>query len=100
MADKKTSQKKWLSLLILLAVVLIGIQFIRPSLHDSPARAALTTPPEVTEILQRACYDSHSNETKLKWFDEIAPAYWIVADHIKKGRKGLNFSHWDSLAKP
>ena len=100
MADKKIAKKKWLSVLILFAIVLTGIQFIRPSLHDPAARATLTTPPEVTEILQRACYDCHSNETKLKWFDEIAPAYWLVADHVKKGRKGLNFSHWDSLAKP
>lgn len=100
MADKKIVQKKWFLALILVIVILAGIQFIRPSLNDSPARAALTTPPEVTEILKKACYDCHSNETSLKWFDEIAPAYWIVAGHVKEGRAALNFSHWDSVAAP
>lgn len=90
--------KKWLKRTILIGTILfIAIQFIRPDLHNTPSGSRPNTPAQVTEILQRSCYDCHSTETKLKWFDQIAPAYWLVADHIKKGREALNFSNWDSL---
>jgi hypothetical protein len=34
----------------------------------------------------------------LKWYDQIVPASWLVAQHIREGRQKLNFSNWDSLA--
>jgi len=77
----------------------IAIQFIRPRLDNPPVTADLKAPAEVKAILQRACYDCHSNETHLAWFDRPAPAYWLVADHIKEGRKVLNFSNFDSLSQ-
>ena len=49
-------------------------------------------------IVQRACYDCHSNETNLRWYDQIAPISWKVAEHIRRGRKVLNFSEWNKLA--
>ena len=81
----------------MLIVCLILIQFIRPKLDDPPVTGDLQAPAEVKSILQRACYDCHSNETRLAWFDKPAPAYWLVAAHVKEGRGLLNFSHWDSL---
>ena len=76
------------------------IQFIRPTLKTPKATGEIQAPPQVTAILQRACYDCHSNQTNLRWFDQIEPAYWLVAQHVREGRKGLNFSNWKSLAKP
>ncbi len=73
------------------------MQFVRLEIPTAPVTATLKTPPEVGEILKRACYDCHSNETQLRWFDEIVPAYWRVADHVKRGRSVLNFSEWDKL---
>jgi hypothetical protein len=29
----------------------------------------LQVPPDVKHILKTSCYDCHSNETKLSWFD-------------------------------
>jgi cytochrome c553 len=67
-------------------------------LDNPPVTADLDTPPAIKEILRKACYDCHSNETQLKWFDKVAPAYWMVADHVKKGRKVLNFSEMGNLS--
>ncbi len=47
--------------------------------------------------MRKGCYDCHSNETDLKWFDKITPVNFLVADHIEDGRRALNFSNWDSL---
>jgi len=99
MKPARSFWKKARPVLLFLLIVGIAIQFIRPRLDNPPVRADLKAPMEVKAILQRACYDCHSNETHLAWFDLPAPAYWLVVDHIKKGREVLNFSNFDSLPK-
>lgn len=94
---KPLFQRKIVRVSLVLIVCLVLIQFIRPSLDNPPVTGDLQAPAEVKTILQRACYDCHSNETKLAWFDKPAPAYWLVASHVREGRALLNFSHWDSL---
>ena len=41
-----------------------------------------------------ACADCHSNETKVLWFEHVAPIKWYIADHVKEGREALNVSEW------
>ena len=85
--------------LLICVALFIAIQFIRPPLDNAPAMADLNAPPPVKAILQRACYDCHSNETRLAWFDQPAPVYWLVVKDVKEGRKALNFSNFDQLPK-
>ncbi|HVU54751.1 MAG TPA: cytochrome P460 family protein [Puia sp.] len=94
---KKFFQRKLVRVVLVLLACFVLLQFIRPSLDNPPVTGDLQAPAEVKSILQRACYDCHSNETKLAWFDKPVPAYWLVAAHVKEGRELLNFSHWDSL---
>jgi len=82
---------------ILQAVLAVGIAFgcaqvYRPSLRNPPVTAEIAVPPEVGAILRRACYDCHSNETNLRWYDNVAPAYWLVVRDVRAGRSRLNFS--------
>lgn len=81
---------------VLLAVlaVLVLIQLARPERTNPPVTGDVGAPPEVAAILKRACYDCHSNETKWPWYSQVAPVSWLVADHVKDGRKHLNFSEW------
>jgi hypothetical protein len=81
-----------------LGVAFMGIQFIRPELANSAPAADIQVPPEVKQILRTSCYDCHSTETKLSWFDRPAPAYWLVASDVKEGRKHLSFSDIGKLA--
>ena len=75
----------------------IGIQFIRPELTNPPVTADLQAPPEVKQILRNSCYNCHSNETKLPWFDKVVPAYWIAATDVKEAREHVNFSEIGKL---
>ncbi|SKA33281.1 Cytochrome P460 [Chitinophaga eiseniae] len=95
MKNKKTK-------VILAAVaVLLLLQFVRPNIgNQHPATSPETFPNEVAAILQRSCYDCHSNTVHLRWFDQITPVNWLVADHVKRGRSVLNFSLWDKMEKP
>jgi hypothetical protein len=61
-------------------------------LTNPPVTADLQAPPEVKTILRNSCYSCHSNETKLPWFDEVVPAYWLVTSDVNQARKHLNFS--------
>ena len=54
--------------------------------------AELEAPEEVKQVLKNSCYNCHSNETKLPWFDKVVPAYWVVSSDVKEARKHLNFS--------
>jgi hypothetical protein len=83
---------------ILIAVVVCvfgALQFFRPSLDNPPVVADFSGPPAISHLLRRSCYNCHSNETKLPWFDKIVPAYWQVASDVRLGRAVLNFSNWD-----
>src|SRR5262249_46406345 len=75
----------------------VAIQFIRPSLNNRPAAAEIQVPDDVKQILKRSCYDCHSTESKLAWFDLPAPAYWFVAKDIREARKHINFSEIGKL---
>jgi hypothetical protein len=84
--------------LILAALVVgVAIQFIRPKIENPPVTAELAAPAEVRAILKNSCYDCHSNETQLKWFDRPAPMYWLVARDVKEARRHLNFSEIGKL---
>ncbi|HEV3276013.1 MAG TPA: cytochrome P460 family protein [Terriglobia bacterium] len=75
----------------------IGIQFFRPTLDNPPVAAEISAPVEVKQILKTSCYNCHSNETRLSWFDEPSPAYWLVVSDVREARKHLNFSETGKL---
>jgi hypothetical protein len=81
-----------LRLIGLAFLVFVLIQFIRPALTHPPVTAEIQAPPEVRAVLKRSCYSCHSNETALPWFDQVAPAYWLVTHDVKVARQHLNFS--------
>jgi len=88
--------KRVVATLAVVGVVMFGIaQVVRPALTpDKGARpqAEIAAPKEVREILQRRCYQCHSNEPRLAWFDHVAPAYWLVVHDVRAAREHLNFS--------
>ncbi|XZF15808.1 cytochrome P460 family protein [Chitinophagaceae bacterium MMS25-I14] len=90
--------KKTITLLLILAVIFAAMQFVRPSFANPPVTQDIPVPDNVKNVLRKGCYDCHSNQPQLKWFDKITPANFLVAGHITAGRKVLNFSNWDSLA--
>jgi hypothetical protein len=49
---------------------------------------------EVVPLLKTSCYNCHSSETNYPWYAHVAPASWLIAYDVKKGREELNFSTW------
>lgn len=49
----------------------------------------------VAEIMDRACADCHTNQTRWPWYGYVAPASWFLSSHIAEGREHLNFSRWE-----
>lgn len=82
---------------ILFAVValFILIQFIPASRTNPPAEIEIKAPAEVQAILERSCYDCHSNNTTWPFYSYIAPVSWLVAKDVMEGRRHVNFTTWN-----
>ncbi len=91
-------------ILLVLLFVFIAIQFIQPAHNKSgqllPTEFAkvYSVPNNVLSILQSACYDCHSNNTRYPWYSNIQPMAWMMARHIKNGKDKLNFSEFGSYS--
>jgi hypothetical protein len=88
--------------LVLFLVIFIGAQLVRPDRSNpaAPPEASLRarTPPHIAAILDRACRDCHSNETRWPWYTSISPTSWLVANHVHQGREHFNYSEWTTYA--
>jgi len=90
--------------LIVIVVIFVGMQAIRPTLSNPPVdelqtingRTQMT--PQVAAILDRSCRDCHSNNTVWPWYTQIAPVSWWLSNHVNDGRRNLNLSEWGKLA--
>ncbi|PWT96099.1 MAG: cytochrome C [Bacteroidetes bacterium] len=89
-------------IIIVLVLILIIIQFIRPSRNISPGISAnditrhYVVSDTVQKILAVACNDCHSNNTLYPWYTNIQPVGWWMQDHINEGKHDLNFSEFAS----
>ena len=86
-------------ILIILAVIIVAIQFIPVNKTNPPVNADFNGPSEIKSILKRACYDCHSNETVWPWYSKNAPVSFVVASDVNDGREHLNFSEWGNLSR-
>src|SRR6185503_4810716 len=60
-------------------------------------RDEVPAPPAVKTVLERACYDCHSNRTVWPWYSRVAPVSWLVASDVHNGRHEVNFTDWPSF---
>lgn len=91
-------------ILVFLLVVLIVIQFFRPKKNISTTAspnniaAVFNTPDDVKQILAVACNDCHSNNTRYPWYAEVQPIAWWLDDHVRDGKKDLNFDEYKTYS--
>ena len=87
-------------ILLVLLIVLIIIQFIHParnvSKSEQPSNIASTydITDSVKTILDKACLDCHSNNTRYLWYFKIQPVDWWLTHHINEGKGELNFDEF------
>jgi len=88
----------------LLLVVFIVIQFFRPEknraegISSNDISKLYPVPEDVQTILKTICYYCHSNNTVYPWYAEVQPVAWWLNDHIKDGKKDLNFNEFASYS--
>ena len=91
--------------LIVLLSILIVIQFVQPARNQclqastSGIATIINVPENVQAILQRSCYDCHSNNTRYPWYAAIQPGSWWMASHIDEAKEELNFDGFASYSK-
>jgi Haem-binding domain len=88
--------------LFLLGAFLIMQLIARPkkNINKGPEATAnhiskiIPVPENIAGILKRACNDCHSNNTNYPWYANIMPVGWILDNHVKDGKKELNFDEF------
>ena len=92
-------------ILIIIIVAFVLIQFFPIDKNNPAATPKMdflqikATPEKTATLIRNACYDCHSNESKYPWYSNVQPFGWFLADHIKEGRKELNFSTFATYDK-
>jgi len=93
-------KKIFKKILLALAILLVLFQFYpraKNNINGSEAHNIGTVhqvPDDVQSLLKTSCYDCHSNNTLYPWYYNIQPVAWWLDDHIKDGKKDLNFSEF------
>jgi Haem-binding domain len=82
--------------LVCLAVGFVAIQLVPAPRTNPPEVADPDAPAPIIRLLNRACYDCHSNQTRWPWYSFVSPASWLVSRHVAEARRHLNFSEWDA----
>lgn len=87
-------------ILYVLLAALVVVQFIRPERNVSAAAQPnhisnkYAIPENVKGILQKACYDCHSNNTVYPWYTNIQPLGFWIQHHVDEGKGEINFDEF------
>lgn len=95
-----TKKKRNPIAIVFLAILGIfgGLQLFSQPLEGKKVTGKIEAPKEVISILENSCFNCHSNQQNLSWYDQIAPVSWAVNKDIKRAREVLNFSEWEKLS--
>lgn len=86
-------------LLFLLAAFVI-IQFIHPKKNKAAGKQPnyigniYPVPADVKTILEKACNDCHSNNTRYPWYSHLQPVDWWLNKHVREGKRNLNLDEY------
>jgi hypothetical protein len=96
--NRSPRARRWLvRSLAAAAVLLAAAQFVPVERVNPPVKLEILAPPEVKTVLERSCFDCHSNRTRWPWYAYVAPASWFVTHHVEDARGDLNFTEWPAM---
>ncbi len=88
--------------LLVIALMLAGLEAAsrfqprKPS-GENAFFAAAKPPAEVRAILERSCFDCHSNGTKWPLYSHLPIIGDQMREHVANAKAQLNFSEWEAL---
>ena len=53
---------------------------------------------ETLAVIQRACQNCHSQNTKWPWYSHVAPVSWLLARDVQQARSHMNLSQWQDYS--
>ena len=71
-------KKRIVIVFLVISGVFGALQFLNASLEKKPVTRPVEAPQEVIAVLENSCFNCHSNQQNLSWFDKIAPVSWLV----------------------
>ena len=93
-------------ILIIGFVIFLLMQLYQPARNESYEQELTANytkmydvPKNVVTILRTSCYDCHSNNTNYPLYSYIQPARFFMEEHIKDGKKDLNFNEFGKYSK-
>ena len=97
---------KSLIIRILLAGTVIALiaQAFRPDRTNPASDSSLSIrrdplmTPIVLGLMERSCFDCHTNETRWPWYTNVTPVNFLVTRDVAGGRQHINLSEWLSHA--
>jgi hypothetical protein len=96
--------KQWIKPGLVVCIALLAVaQLFRPARENPPSDPALGlratghVTPGALAVIERSCRDCHSSETVWPWYSNVAPMSWLVANHVREGRREFNYSDWGSF---
>ncbi len=90
--------------LVVLIVALALLQLYRPAKNISTEVSVnaigqyYDVPEPVDKLLRTSCYDCHSNNTVYPWYSNVQPVALWLDDHIRDGKKHLNFDEFNTYS--
>ena len=93
-------------ILIIGFVIFLLMQLYQPARNESYEQELTANftkmydvPKNVETILRTSCYDCHSNNTNYPLYSYMQPARFFMEEHIKDGKKDLNFNEFGRYSK-
>jgi len=79
-------------------VLFVAMQFIPSARTNPPVESEVAwDSPRTRDLFYRACADCHSHETRWPWYSGVAPVSWLIANHVREGRRDMNVSMPDEV---
>lgn len=91
---KNINMKNIVKWLLVSAVLIQLIPFGRTHTNPPETKEPTWDSPATRELIHRACFDCHTNQTTWPWYSNIAPMSWLVQRDVNGGRSHLNFTEW------
>jgi len=82
-----------------IAVVIQLVPFRHSHTNPPVTKEPAWNSPDTRALVQRACFDCHSNQTTWPWYAHVAPVSWLLQRDVNEGRSHLNFTEWGKPQK-
>ncbi|MCU0442492.1 MAG: heme-binding domain-containing protein [Bacteroidia bacterium] len=93
------------SILLTVASIFVLLQLVRPQMNNGEIKSSLHisnivyVSDTIESVLQKSCYDCHSNQTNYPWYTQVQPIGFWLNHHVDEGKSELNFSMFGAYKK-